>query len=531
MKRVAAVACFLLLAGAASAATLKGNFSDVVVGDGVWVDPRADGAVPDDGLDDSTALLAAISRANGREVRLSAGTWRLDAALVRSLSAPGVGLKLTGAGIDKTILDTRVANGAAIQIGVSSAGSYQYGGWIRDLTIQTGGAPAAASGISVAGWWWGTIERVKIKGLSGDGVVFPLLTGLSSNPDDYQTLQVRIRQCQVDGMGGWGVNGAGGHSAAGVALDGNHIVNCAGGGVYLAAQNMRITGNAISGNGSSSGAGLVIDNVHANPNGVLIEDNEFDGNYSYDVWLKSAAGGRLWGNRLLSREAAGAQRPAVHVRYGDAGKSVLSVSVGENYHRSAGANNYAVTGHEFTSTAQHVRLWNNYFPAADNSTNLTKYSGWNINYPVEVVENSKLAYGASVVPTFSSRITAAQTVSSSQDALLYADEEFDLDGYHDAATGQFTAPYQGLYWVDVGVTISGLSEGQQVRLYVKNQSGVLRQAYRRAGGLTDETFTLSCAVYAAKGDTIFVAADQNSGSDKSIKAGVQYNWFTAHAVQ
>ena len=152
------------------------------------VDAAAFGVRADGRHDDTAALQAAIDAADGRAVVLPAGTMVISQPLARETAeqwAPG--LKLQGQGVGVTVLDNRVANGAAIVARTTVRYKFQLGGWVRDLTINSTTRPANSSGISVEGVYNFRVNSVWIDGMTADGMVN---TNLAMDGDAAIELQV-----------------------------------------------------------------------------------------------------------------------------------------------------------------------------------------------------------------------------------------------------------------------------------------------------------------------------------------------------
>ena len=139
------------------------------------------------------------------------------------------------------------------------------------------------------------------------------------------TASLIIEQCRI------GVNSAGGIQAGG--------------------HTGLITGNSIFLNGSSGSGGILLQRVQSAGNGFVIEQNEIDNNFAYNIWVQSADTFRIANNRFLSSETGwkdGHLHPAVHVRLGGTGLMVRDFVITQNSHRSQNSNTGASANHELT---------------------------------------------------------------------------------------------------------------------------------------------------------------------------------------
>lgn len=349
-------------------------------------------------VDCSAALQKAIDVAGGREVRVPAGRFRLGRGLRRLVTAQGPGLKIAGAGMGLTVLLADFDGGLALEISSTAPRVYQVGGYVRDLTLAMAGRHAGTVGLSVTSFWFGTFERVEISGFSSDGFVVPLRRDLSVNPDDYQTLALRLVNCRIVGNKGWGINCAGGHAAASLSVENCQVVNNGLGGIYLAGQMQRVTGTAVSGNGESGGGGIVVDSVHASPNGLVIEQNEFDGNREFHLWLRTASGGEVSLNRFISKERQEVLWPPVHVLLSDQGRSANNLVLSGNYHRSDTPSDLPLSLYQAGRETVACEVRNAIVPARDNTRKLTRYAGFENCFGCQAVEGNRAAVTGKPMP-------------------------------------------------------------------------------------------------------------------------------------
>jgi len=349
------------------------------------VNVQSMGAKADGATDDTAAIQAAIDKAAGLPVYLPAGKYVVSKPLTYHTRGYQPAIKIFGDGIMETQIIAKLQGGAVFDVdGSGVPNQFQMGGYIRDLSIEGANKPEkAVSGIRLTAAWMLTIERVRIKQLTGDAIVVPLRTDFGANPDLYNTEFLDIRQSELSANGGWGFHGENGLGSGNLLIEQCRIGVNATGGVYTAAHNVRIIDNLIFSNGeNNNGGGLVVDYVQTGGNGLIVEDNEFDGNFAFHIWVKSADTFRIVSNRMNSWEIGGpfkdgALHPATHIRLGDNGRVVRDFLISQNYHRSQRASTGARADHDLTL----YEIVNNgvvgtierpWIPAANNTPKLNK---------------------------------------------------------------------------------------------------------------------------------------------------------------
>jgi hypothetical protein len=154
------------------------------------------GAVGDGTTDDTVAIQAAINAADGRTVLLPAGTYKITSTLTFTPTAATFEkpIRLVGEGMFSSVIDTRVADGAAIAIESSGTFKFVTGGVLSDFGIITNGAPASADGIRLYSVFHLTIDHVRVSGLSNRG----LYVRSSGSGDTDTTVYLRVIQSRFN---------------------------------------------------------------------------------------------------------------------------------------------------------------------------------------------------------------------------------------------------------------------------------------------------------------------------------------------
>jgi pectate lyase-like protein len=362
-----------------------------------YLNVRDLGAKGDGVTDDTPVLQNALQQSNGRAVYLPAGKYLVTKTLSYRTTGDQPAFKVFGDGISASIIVARLQAGTVFDVdGTGQRNRFEFGGYLHDLTIDggnSGAAPQPVDGIRIAAVWMFDIERVRIQNLSGSAISVPLRTDINRNPDDYATEFMRIQQNDLLNNRGWGYFGENGLGSGVLILEQNRIQGNAAGGVFTGAHNVRIISNAIAGNGQQNSGGLVVDSVLTGSNGLVVEDNEFDSNYDFHIWIKGGDTARIVQNRFNSWETIWKDdqlRPGTHIRLGGAGHAVRDIFISQNYHRSqhrgSGAKGdhdlklYDVLDANVTGTIE--RPW---IPSADNTPRLSKISG-NATHSVDFKE-------------------------------------------------------------------------------------------------------------------------------------------------
>jgi hypothetical protein len=239
------------------------------------------GAVGDGVADDTAAIQAAITAADGRTVLLPAGTYKITSTLTFTPTAATFErpIRLVGEGMFSSVIDTRVASGPAISIAATSAYKFSTGGLLKDFSIITNGAPANADGIRLYSAYHLDVEKIRVNGLSGKG----LHIRSSGTGDTDTTAYLRVTQCRFTGNS-YGVYAksdlSGGLPLAYAdfehcALDQNTTCGIA----LWSVDQVNIRYNTIAANGATSSlGGILIDNFGSSSRDIIIHANEIGNN-------------------------------------------------------------------------------------------------------------------------------------------------------------------------------------------------------------------------------------------------------------
>jgi hypothetical protein len=164
------------------------------------------GAVGDGVADDTAAIQAAITAADGKIVYVPAGTYKVTTSLTWHPSAAAgnyaKSLRLLGDGIQSTIIDNR-ASGPAISVkSAAASGDFEatLGGFIEGLTITRGATTSNGVGIFLQGAFQMVLRNLFITSQSLHGIQIKCEFG-----DDDGSNMVEIENVRVHACAGWGI--------------------------------------------------------------------------------------------------------------------------------------------------------------------------------------------------------------------------------------------------------------------------------------------------------------------------------------
>lgn len=303
------------------------------------------------------------------ELLLGVATYIVSSALTYTTSGDQPGLKIHGAGINKTILDNRVANGAMIYLDGGGGSTFAYGAVLSDFKIITTTSPATSHGIQLRGQWLPTIERVWITGLTGDGIRIK-----NDSTDADSTSYLIVSQCVLQSNVGWGfrvvtpplTSGAATTAFNSFTLKNSHITLNTAGGVYLSGVELTITNTSIAYN---TGPGLVmayeVGVVTQQPYQVDVRDCEFDNNGTYSIDIQGVTHALIENTKFIN----GATGPATMVSIGRTSTTTLDLYIRGCIVRH---DDGVATAFSISAASSYTRIEDTLFLV--NAGTLTKYS-------------------------------------------------------------------------------------------------------------------------------------------------------------
>jgi hypothetical protein len=285
--------------------------------------------------DSSAAINAALKLANGLDVVVDDGVFRLESTVFNEPSAFSESsepvyrqrIGLIGSGTTKTIFDSRVANGPAIRIAgelTASVAKWTMFPVIKDFTITTKAAvkPVNSHGIVYNACRFGLTSRVYIESITGDGIRLEQELGIETDQPAF----MRFENSFVRRIGGFGFHAKGENppavSAAYIDLDTCQLEQCDTGGMYIAnITTVRFRNGAISTCGSvGEKGGITVEANGRNSQNLIIEESEIgNGCFPYIAELGGING--FYSKRNRYGTLAGENAPLVGLQFGTAGSN------------------------------------------------------------------------------------------------------------------------------------------------------------------------------------------------------------------
>lgn len=440
--------------------------------------------------DDRAEIQALIN--SGDPIQLPAGTCRITGDLV--IRAPssgfGSGVKICGAGpLRTTILadyNGDAALGAVLRFDTATISSYTVGSHVCDLAIMAAPGHTGLNGIQLTAAWQVKLERVRVFGLPGSGIIATLRPDIHPTISDYyQSFAIKIEHAWIASNAGWGIDFSAGQSPGLYSVEQSIIANNAAGGIRSTTGQSRIVGNLIVGNGTYGGnGGLLFDTAEGPSFVTLVEQNEFDTNFNYHLKMLRSRSPRVIQNRFLSQTYASNtsptlqsgssfMRPSVHVVLGDGVKEVWRPLLEMNYHRTvtgAGPTTAPVVGYQGSSSVVSARLWypDYYYPdgSTQNSSGFVKYMGM-------PADSSILEAGSPATPPpppspsgveiFRGRIVTSRDIYWTPTNLNFDTYDTPCPCYGGYI---FTVPTTGSYTFTGSARMNGLSSSDSLRWFI-----------------------------------------------------------------
>lgn len=318
------------------------------------------GATGNGTTDDTVAIQNCINAAAANPVRVPAGTYVVTASLTYSTAVAAQGLRLLGDGMYQTIFDNRVASAPMIDVDGNTNTTFQFNGLMADFAIITTTSPASSDGIRLRSSWLGTVARVRVVGLTGDGIVVRAAIG-----DADSTSNLHIQHCHITRCTGWGINAiitATSTVFVFMDIEHNYIALNTLGGIRATSILGAIRKNSIAQNLGSGGI-LIYTSSGNSFAQLVIEDNEFESNAAAHI-TAPLGNGLLVQRNQFNAAVIGAQpfQPAVSVLVGDGSSGVTTPIIVHNRVRLTPAGSVH-TFLRLLSDVSYAQVENNIFTA------------------------------------------------------------------------------------------------------------------------------------------------------------------------
>jgi len=251
------------------------------------------------------------------------------------------GLQMFGAGSQISAIHNEILDGRpTIEIDGSANETYfsfQQTGLLKDFTITSTGQIQGSSGIYLRATWGYTIQNIHILKMGSDGIVLrnrtSVLEGMPNSDGDASD-KVYINNVLAWKNNGWGINvdaPDGGLSTSRIHIERCKIEENKLGGIKWCGQGGTIERSGIYGNGSKlpadkEGYGILVKNVKATSNGLLITGCEIQDNAIIQVMIAVGANIRIIQNDFKADEISpNWSFPSVDIQVGDGNLGDLDI--------------------------------------------------------------------------------------------------------------------------------------------------------------------------------------------------------------
>jgi hypothetical protein len=356
------------------------------------------------------------------------------------------------------------------------------------------------------------------------------------NTDAFQTI-LHLDRCNIEGNGGWGIEGSGG---LGLLLSWTDcaVQECRQGGV-MAGGGTRLTRGIIAANGRDAGieaAGLRLIRAPGTPQLLHVENIEFDSNHGTQVWLNYAANARFYQCRFISHvypTAGGGSEmvppTGIHLggRDGGAGNA-RNVELEQCAWRADAQYDLAFRAIGFGTPGSYSELrvvqplWITLVPPHH-----VKYAPEpHPDSAVRIEEGGSLTLAAGPMrPLLMLRKLNAQTIAPDTDSAILFDSLLQANGFVESRV-----PIAHAYWLELWFALAGLSAGDAVIIAFTVDDAVWREGFFRAGGLARETFQLHCVAPLSKGARVGARIRIGGAGPRTIVGGPGLAGFSLVAL-
>lgn len=417
---------FLAAGSGASQRTVLDKLRDVV-------SVKDFGAVGDGTTDDTAAIQACVTAANGKVILFPAGTYRITSTITWSpttyVNSFAPSLKIRGDGIGITYIDNQV-NGPAFSITSAATVSLfraTLGGFIEHLTIKRTTSTSNGVGIYMTAAFNMVLRQLHIIGMSLHGVQIPVLLGDNDGSNMVALENVRIENCA-----GWGIKSdasTGNNEISFLKLAHVFVQSCGtasgaatppSGGMIWKGQILKIDSCAFAVN---ENCGLFIPGAAGLSNCVSIVDTAFENNVKRHIYSTGTRVFRVQNIHMYSNDSYVA---TVGCEFDGASYVVNAVDISNVFVRATSGNNpytaFKISGANTQLKACTVKnaVWDNFDYAGQ-----TRFDGWyfpqidldcvvTVNSTTEVVLRPDPSIGTGNVMPLRLSFTAGGTSSTGE---------------------------------------------------------------------------------------------------------------------
>lgn len=497
------------------------------------------GATGDGVTDDTAAIQAAITAAQGRTVLMPKGTYIISSPIELNWTTATypqyqAASRIVGEGPGATIVVNRGGSHAFTCIVSSAQASARVrliGGLIANFFLMADASSLAGSGgLYLTAFYFGLIDTVYCKDLTDTAIRFPIDATISADSDTYACAVVQIANCNIGYSSGWGIKN---DSASNTLIIRQcYIIDNNAGGIYTAGSSHSICDNSIANNGNITTTSIGGVHFAAGPSGFIPHNiqfmrNEMDNNWGSHVYHEGY-NSVFSQNRYIQDASLGSG--------GATYRNAYCVAVAANVSGGAYSNVFRNSLYRFDNPTTQTMLanvvfndvgaFNNAFidniwaPAGYVASYITKYyaPGQNRNYAVEngiqISGSSQTAYsyGAIALVNIPNTTFIANSPNTTQ---IPFGTIYDPSNLVNTSTDVFKAPYAGLLRISANIVFYSTSAtGQKLYVYVyKNGSAVQTEYIPSAYPNTSYgSYSFNLTLVVAAGDTISFYTEVASGT-------------------
>lgn len=500
------------------------------------------------GVTNSTsALLAFYTEAllNGGDYLIPSGDY---------LVTPGV-LDFSSSWVDKAFPNIMTASYSSVRFivasdinapilrinnGTATAAQYKLwrGGSHGGLTFVdpfTSSTATLRHGLSIYGFGGTKFGYMCGQGLRGDLLRFERKMYQTTNPDPYNVSFCEFEGIESNGSKGYGVNHDNSVGVTHCKFNFIRVVDGGAGGIRglgVASDYKQIS----MGNQKGWAIDIPFDTIVGGRTIIsLLELDNCEKCYNIDT----ISGLDILESRIIHRyqtlpNTSAVYWPTVSYNISSANGTVTSVNI-KGLHRTQAGGTLAAIGQFINfNNSVNIRGCKIELDVSDNGslgiTDQQLITQFNRN-SLDVVVTSRGKRIASTLSIIGCSVRGSSSISigtsgfaTSAAKVIFPTELFDTGGNYDTTTGEFTAPYSGVYKFHLRLTMS-MAVGTRLRLGL---SRALPASYLLGGAeysvsTLAQTYSVSGVVTLSAGESVFIVAEQNSGSPVALSGTIDAN--------
>lgn len=442
--------------------------------------------------------------------------------------------------VDAPMLRINNGTATAAQYKLWRGGSH---GGITFVDPFTSSSATSRHGLSIYGFNGTRFGYMCSKGLKGDLLRFERKMYATTNPDPYNVSFCEFEGVESNGSLGYGINNDNSVGVSHCRFKFIRVVDGIGGGIRglgVASEYLHIS----IGNQKGWAIDVPFDTLVGGRVTVrLLELDNCEKCYNIDA----ISGLDVLESRIVHRYQTAPNTSAVYwptVSYNISSSNGTATSINiKGFHRTQAGGTLATIG-QFVNfnNSVNIRGCKIDLDISDNGslgvTDQQLVTSLNRNSLDAVVTNrgKRIASTSSIVGC-SVRGTSAVTVGTSGFAgvaakLIFPTELFDTGGNYDPTTGEFTAPYAGVYRFNLRLTLT-MAVGTRLRFGLSRVSPAtyLVGGADYAVSALPQSYSISGVVTLAAGESVFVVAEQNSGAAVALSGTIDANVENAWSIE